>query len=97
MFKDSEKTVDTASNLRFQVLESIAASLCLNIASLAPWKSHLNALVDLRNNIAHGSRPTTLTVVDFDRLATNTIGMMEEFEKVVIFSLHTRSFCGQAA
>jgi len=97
VFSDSEKIIDTKSNLNFRVLELIASSLCLNIDALAPWKSHLNALVDLRNNIAHGSRPTSLTVVDFDRIMINTLQLMDEFEKNLVSALNSRSFCGQGA
>jgi hypothetical protein len=95
VFSASEKAIDTKSNLNFKVLESIASSLCLEIDNLMGWKSHLNALVDIRNNIAHGSRPTSLTLSDFERMMFNTLRMMEEFEKVLISAVSSRSFCGQ--
>jgi hypothetical protein len=97
IFAASEKAIDTKSNLNFRVLESIASSLCLEIDSLTSWKSHLNALVDIRNNIAHGSRPTSLTLSDFERMMFNTLRLMEEFEKILISAVSSGSFCGQAA
>jgi len=58
-FADSERTINTKSNLNFNVLMDVAAHLCLNNAAcFVPWRQRLNALVHLRNNIAHGSVPS---------------------------------------
>src|SRR5271157_1539579 len=65
-FANTEKAIDTRSKLNYENLESIGQSLCLDIAALAPRKRHLNLLVHLRNNIAHGSPPRSLSYADFD-------------------------------
>ena len=96
-FSDTEKAIDTKSNLNYEALEMIASSLCLDIDCLIGWKSHLNALVHLRNNIAHGSRPTSLTFSDFDNNASTTFRLMENFEKVLISALKTKTFFANGA
>src|SRR5262249_35884084 len=94
---DTEKAIETKSNLNYEVLEMIASSLCLDIGGLIGWKSHLNALVHLRNNIAHGSRPTSLTFSDFDHNASTTLQLMENFEKVLVSALKEKSYFVQVA
>ena len=93
LFTEKQKTIDTKSNLNFETLESIAKHLCLNITELQNWKTHLNSLVHLRNNIAHGARPSSLTSSDFDTYATNALSLMESFEQALINAIETRSFC----
>jgi len=92
-FRDTEKEIDTKSNLRYPVLEDIANHLCLDISALTTWKFHLNALVNLRNNIAHGARPTSLCYADFDKYSRNTIALMEAFEGVICDAVNNRTFC----
>ena len=92
-FSDTEKGIDTKSNLNFAVLETIAGSLCLDITPLLHWKTHLNALVYLRNNIAHGARPQVLKYPDFDQRASETLALMEGFERVIISGVRDRAFC----
>ena len=91
-FRSTEKEIGTKSNLKHSVLEDIAAHLCLDISPLAGWKSHLNALVDLRNNIAHGSRPTGLSYLDFDTYAHDTLMLMEGFEEVLLAAVRSSSY-----
>ena len=92
IFSDTEKAIQTRSNLNYAALEAIAASLCLNITHLSGWKFRLNALVHLRNNIAHGFRPRTLEYEEFENHASATMQLMEDFEKVVISALRKRAF-----
>lgn len=92
-FSEKEKAVETKSNLWYRVLESIAESLCLDITHLAMWSRHLDALVDLRNNIAHGARPRSLTCSDFEEHASQTLALMHAFEGVVVSALTKRTFC----
>jgi hypothetical protein len=56
-------------------------------------KRHLNALVNLRNNIAHGSFPSTMDYDIFNEHAKSAIGLMESFENIVIHNLNIRNFC----
>lgn len=92
-FEDSERTINTKSNLNFDVLMDIAAHLCLDDAALVPWKHHLNALVHLRNNIAHGSVPSSLNYDIFEEHASWLINLMAEFEDILIRALEGRTFC----
>jgi len=92
-FSTTEKAIETRSNLNYAVLEEIAESLSLDITQLYTWKTHLNALVNLRNNIAHGSRPRNLDYEDFSNHALAIIRLMENFERIVISSLESKSFC----
>ena len=91
-FADSERIINTKSNLNFDVLRDIAVHLCLDISTLMPWRSHLDALVHLRNNIAHGARPRTLDYTNFEEHASSLISLMEEFERSLIRALEDRSF-----
>lgn len=92
VFCKTEKAIDTKFNLKFYVLKDIAASLCLDITHLLNWEKHLDALVELRNHIAHGERPSTLRYEDFDKYASEIIQLMEDFEKILISALETKSF-----
>lgn len=58
-----------------------------------PWKHYLNALVHLRNNIAHGSIPSGLNYDIFEKYASSLIDLMEEFEKIIVNALDKRNFC----
>jgi hypothetical protein len=91
-FAESERIINTKSNLNFEVLRDIAANLCLDISALVPRKNHLDALVSLRNNIAHGARPRTLDFTNFEEHASSLISLMEEFERSLIIGLEQRSF-----
>jgi hypothetical protein len=92
-FSDAEKTIETKSNLNYSVLQTIASSLRLDIGTLEVWKGHLNALVHLRNNIAHGSPAKSLGYSDFDNHASSTLALMEGFEEIVVSAISSRAFC----
>jgi hypothetical protein len=92
-FGDAEKAINTQSNLNFSALEGIAKDLCLNVGSLASWKRHLDALVHMRNNIAHGSSPRTLSRSDFEEHAEAVTTLMEGFEGVLLDSIRNARFC----
>ena len=93
VFEEKEKAIDTKSNLNYDVLERTTQSICLDITPLTPRKRHLNALVNLRNNIAHGSSPRTLTYQDFHAHASETMKLMEQFEQILVSALRARGFC----
>lgn len=93
LFPEAEKTIDTRANLNYSILETIASSLCLDISKLATWRPHLNSLVHLRNNIAHGALPGSLTYSDFDDHASVILALMEDFELVLMTAVRTRAFC----
>lgn len=91
-FAENERMINTKSNLNYDVLLDISNHLCLDISTLIPLKNHLDALVHLRNNIAHGARPRTLDYKDFEEHASFLINLMEEFEKCIVKALEDRSF-----
>lgn len=93
VFERTEKEIDTKSNLNYGCLEKIAEHLCLDISPLAGWKKHLDALVNLRNNIAHGSRPNGLRYSNFDGHVYNVVNLMEAFEQVLSMAVTSRVFC----
>jgi hypothetical protein len=91
-FGDAEKAINTRSNLNFSVLQRIANDLCFDISGLLPRKRHLDAIVNIRNNIAHGSNPQKLRYSDFEEHAEAMVGLMEDFERVVLDSIQNASF-----
>ena len=92
-FAESEKHINTKSNLNFDILKDVAAHLCFDITPLQSWKRHLNALVNLRNNIAHGSFPSTMNYDIFEEHAYSVMSLMEAFEHIILLSLKLRNFC----
>ncbi|SPD74229.1 hypothetical protein PITCH_A2190003 [uncultured Desulfobacterium sp.] len=92
-FEETERAINTRSNLNFDVLEDIAAHLCLDISPMLPLKRHLNALVHLRNHIAHGSRPHSLGYSHFQEHASSVIEIMEGFERSLARSLEDQNYC----
>ena len=92
-FSESERNINTKSNLNFDTLENISAHLCFDVSSLIPYKHHLNALVNLRNNIAHGSFPSTMDYDIFDDYAKSVLGLMANVEDIIIDNLTIRNFC----
>ena len=92
-FSENERNIHTKANLKFEVLQDIADHLCFNISLLNTYKRHLNSLVNLRNNIAHGSFPSSMDYDIFNERAESVIGLMEGFENIVIYNLGLRNFC----
>lgn len=92
-FQPAEKEINTKSNLNFKVLEDIATHLCLDISSLKGWEKRLNALVYLRNNIAHGYKPIRLSYSDFNDYANSMLFLMEAFEQVLSTAVNNKAFC----
>ena len=93
LFSNTEREVNTKSNLNYAVLEDIAAHLCLDISAMAGWRASLNALVNLRNNVAHGARPQGLSYKEIDDYASHTLSLMEAFEAVLSEAARNRAFC----
>lgn len=92
-FRESEKLVNTKSNLDFDVLTNIADHLCIDVSALTEWRNSLKALVNLRNNIAHGARPSQLTYSNFNEYAHVAFSLMEGFEDVLLLAVKKRAFC----
>ena len=94
-FSKSERNVDTKSNLNFEILESISVYFCIDVSSLFSYRHHLNALVNIRNNIAHGAFPSTMGYDTFNTYAKSVLELMENFENAIIQSLTNRNFCSK--
>ena len=80
-FDKREREIDTKSNLTFGVLEEISIALCLDITALSAHRMKLDALVNRRNNIAHGGRDQTIdesTVIEYKELVLGLMGALEE-------------------
>ena len=92
-FSENERSINTKSNLNFDILENISAYLCFDVSFLIPYRHRLNALVNLRNNLAHGSFPSTMDYDIFDEYAKSTLELMENFENIIIHNLANRNFC----
>lgn len=92
-FSEREKYIDTKANLNFDILENLSAHLCFDVSLLTPYRHHLNALVNLRNNIAHGSFPSTMDYDIFNEYAKSILELMENFENIIIHNLVNRFFC----
>ena len=91
-FAPGEKNINTKSNLNFDNLMEIAKSLCLDVCVLEPWRHHLNALVNLRNNIAHGSFPSSMNYEIFEEHASALMELMESFEKIILQTVQSHGF-----
>ncbi len=91
-FAPGEKNINTKSNLNFDNLVEISRNLCLDICPLEPWRHRLNALVSLRNNIAHGSFPSSMNYEVFEEHANSLIDMMECFEYIILQAINSYCF-----
>ena len=91
-FSESERNINTKANLSFDVLKDISDHLCFDVSPLITYKRHLNSLVNLRNNIAHGSFPSTMDYDIFDEHAKSILDLMSNFENIVIYNLTKRNF-----
>lgn len=76
-----ERTVDTKSNLKFNVLMSLCDSLCIDVSALKDRQKMIDALVWQRNNVAHGASLHNVgleTVEEYARFVVETIEAVEE-------------------
>ena len=92
-FTESEGGINTKSNLNYKVLVDILNHLCLDSSVFNVWKHHINAFVNLRNNIAHGSIPSSLNFDTFEENSSTVIILIEEFEKILIGAVENRDYC----
>lgn len=84
-------SINTKSNLKFNVFEDICFILNLNVISFHKYKDLINDLVDTRNTIAHGGRQDTLLRI-YDGFYNDTIELMEslrtEIQNSVALNTH---------
>jgi len=83
-FGKRERTIDTRSNLRFEVLDGLARTLGLDRTPLRSQKNKLDALVNKRNSIAHGDRAAKVSEVEVSEALTCAQTLLDVVER----SLH---------
>lgn len=91
-FENREREIDTKSNLFFEVLEDLARCLCLDVGPMRGHSKKLDALVNRRNNIAHGGREQTLDDSDIEDYRGLVISLMEALEGVLSTAVQAASF-----
>lgn len=91
-FDRRERDIDTKSNLLFHVLEELARFLCLDIEPMRGQSKKLNALVNRRNNIAHGGREQKIEDSDIEEYRALVIGLMEQLEKVLESAVQSSTY-----
>lgn len=79
-FEKREREIDTKSNLFFHVLEELSACFCLDIERMRQHEKKLDALVNRRNNIAHGGREQKLDEKDVEAYRALVLSLMEDLE-----------------
>lgn len=92
VFEKTERRIDTRSNLYFDVLEELAQCLCLDISPLKTAKRKLDALVNRRNQIAHGGREQTLTLLDVEEHRELVLDLMQQFESILVSAIDTTAY-----
>ena len=92
VFSESERGVNTGSNLNFEQLEKIGQQLCIDVTSLSAHRRSLNSLVHVRNHIAHGSIPNRLRFSDLEIRMAATEELMKDFEYQIVDALRRRTF-----
>ena len=92
IFDKKQREIDTKSNLMFDVLDDIATCLCLDIQPLREHKRKLDALVNRRNNIAHGGRDQTLNEETVEEYRELVLTLMAALEKTLLSAIETKSY-----
>lgn len=91
-FDKKEKEIDTKSNLIFEVLEDLARFFCLDISPMRDQSKKLDALVNRRNNIAHGGREHKIEDSDIEDYRSLVLSLMESLETVLNCAVQSASY-----
>lgn len=92
VFDRREREVDTKSNLTFRVLQEITVALCLDLSALMEHKVKLDALVNRRNNIAHGGRDQSLDESDVTEYKDLVLALMVALEATLLSAIEGRLY-----
>ncbi|HGM7062461.1 hypothetical protein JY464_07400 [Stenotrophomonas maltophilia] len=92
VFDKREREIDTKSNLTFRVLEEITSALCLDLSALNEHKVKLDALVNRRNNIAHGGRDQSLDEAAVSDYRDLVLSLMTALESTLLSAIENRSY-----
>jgi len=90
VFETSE--VETNSNLKFAVLQGIATELCLDLTALNEHQKKLDALVNRRNNIAHGGREPDVSETLVSDYGDSVLALMLALEETLLAAIKTQVF-----
>jgi hypothetical protein len=97
---DPDKLVSTDSNVRYEVIEKNCRRLGLNIGALKDMTKSRNLslyqslkdLVDLRNDIAHGTRIHSVSSDKWNELRDFTVGLMLCIQQFLYDALLTEKY-----
>lgn len=78
-----DKTIDTKSNLNFKTLEALCFQVGLKVTTLQPFSKKIDALVNRRNEIAHGAPEQKLRMADVEENAALIMELLEGFERLL--------------
>jgi hypothetical protein len=96
-FGKADQSIDTRSNLSFDVLQEICAVIGIAPKSFASEESFINKmLVERRNHIAHG-REIAISESEFSEIADRTIALMRLFNSDVQYAALQESYRREAA
>ncbi|MEC4682067.1 MAG: MAE_28990/MAE_18760 family HEPN-like nuclease [Nitrospirota bacterium] len=91
-FEKKELEIETKSNLRFKVLEDIAENLCLDISTIKEHEKKLDALVNRRNNIAHGGREQKISEEYIEENKSLIELIMDALESVLLDAIKSKKY-----
>lgn len=92
VFERREREVNTKSNLTFHVLEEITTALCLDLTALTEHKVKLDALVNRRNNIAHGGRDQSLDESVISEYKDLVLALMTALEATLLSAIECQAY-----
>lgn len=80
-----EVTIDTESNLKYEVLEKISQQLGISLGKLVLRENFINeVLLNSRNNIAHGTYLSRRQIEDaYAEIETDLLNMIQEFHNII--------------
>lgn len=87
-----DKKINTKSNLKFDELSDLCASLGISVKLLQEQAKKITALVEFRNEIAHGGRGKTWSRQEIDEYSVFVVGILEDFERVIQECVRTGAF-----
>jgi len=82
-FHPEEAEIKTKSNLKFKVLDTIFKWLCLDTTAILDEKKHIDALVNRRNEIAHGGRSQEIDSQVIEEIGEKVIELMTCVEAAI--------------
>ena len=91
-FKQEELNINTKSNLKFKILESIAECLSLDISQMQEHERKLDALVNRRNSISHGGREKKISEDEIKENSELVNSLMNALESVLFNAIECKKY-----